>query len=104
MRGESAVRLVRYQRTESKKKRSIRREGSDWEGVDQPLFEKLREMRRTLAKERGVPPFVILGDRSLREIARLRPRSMTMLREVYGIGERKLADFGTTILNLVSGA
>ncbi|MEO8217713.1 MAG: DNA helicase RecQ [Acidobacteriota bacterium] len=106
LRGESAVRLVQLARKEPvrKKRRGAGREGQDWEGVDSALFEALREMRRTLAKERGVPPFVILGDRTLREIARLQPRSLTMLREVYGIGERKLTDFGSMILRIVAAS
>jgi ATP-dependent DNA helicase RecQ len=96
MRGEKSVRLVEIARKERRKK--SKSEGQEWEGVDRELFESLRQIRRALASSRGVPPYVILGDRSLREIARLKPRTLAELREVYGIGERKLADLGETIL------
>jgi ATP-dependent DNA helicase RecQ len=100
MRGEESVRLVEVARKERRKK--SKSEGAEWEGVDRSLFESLRTWRRALAAERGVPPYVILGDRSLREIARLRPQSLYQLRQVYGIGEAKLADFGESILREVS--
>jgi ATP-dependent DNA helicase RecQ len=100
MRGEQAIRLVEIARKERRKK--SKSEGQEWEGVDRDLFESLRRMRRALASSRGVPPYVILGDRSLREIARLRPTTLTQLREVYGIGEKKLADLGEEILRIVS--
>ncbi len=95
LRGEESVRLVQIAR---KKRRKSRSESESWEGVDQALFEALRKFRRELAASRGVPPYIILGDRSLRELARLRPQTLTQLREVYGIGDRKLLDLGERIL------
>lgn len=65
---------------------------------DLPLFEALRDMRRTLADAKGVPTFVILADSVLADIARQRPNSLEKLRQVRGIGEQKLAAFGDTIL------
>ncbi|MFZ2491805.1 MAG: DNA helicase RecQ [Thermoanaerobaculia bacterium] len=96
LRGEGEVRLVEPVRKEKRKRSKKETEG--WEGVDRDLFERLREMRRELASTRGVPPYVIFGDRTLREIARLRPQSLAELRDVYGIGDRKLADLGETVL------
>jgi ATP-dependent DNA helicase RecQ len=95
LRGEESVRLVQITRKQRRKSRS---ESESWEGVDQALFESLRKFRRELAASRGVPPYIILGDRSLRELARLRPQTLTQLREVYGIGDRKLSDLGERIL------
>ena len=99
LRGEEAVRLVQIAKKEKTRKSKV--ETSEWEGVDRELFEKLRAMRRSIASERKVPPYVILGDRSLREIARTRPGSLSQLRSIYGIGERKLADLGETILRTI---
>jgi ATP-dependent DNA helicase RecQ len=58
------------------------------------LFEALRGLRRTLAEERGVPPYVIFSDASLRDMARLRPTTLEQFREVKGVGEWKLQTFG----------
>ncbi|HJT18151.1 MAG TPA: DNA helicase RecQ, partial [Thermoanaerobaculia bacterium] len=99
LRGDEPVRLVQIARKE--RRRKSQSEAESWEGVDTALFESLRKFRRELATARGVPAYIILGDRSLREVARLRPRSLTELSEVYGIGEKKLADLGTKILAVV---
>ncbi len=99
LRGEENVRLVQIARKE--RRRKSKSESESWEGVDEALFESLRKFRRELAASRGVPPYIILGDRSLRELARLRPRTLTQLREVYGIGEKKLSDLGERILAVV---
>ena len=99
LRGEENVRLVQIAR-----KQARRRADDSWIGVDQSLFESLRKFRRELAAARGVPPYIILGDRSLREVARLRPKSLAQLRDVYGIGDKKLADLGERILAVVNSA
>jgi len=99
LRGEEQVRLVQIARKEKRKK--AKPEAESWEGVDESLFESLRKFRRELASARGVPPYIILGDRALREVARARPQTLTELREVYGIGDKKLADFGQGILDVV---
>ncbi|HVS33646.1 MAG TPA: DNA helicase RecQ [Thermoanaerobaculia bacterium] len=101
LRGEESVRLIQIARKEKRKK--SRSEAESWEGVDGALFESLRALRRELASARGVPPYVILGDRSLREIARSRPRTLVELREIYGIGDKKLADLGERIMALMQG-
>jgi ATP-dependent DNA helicase RecQ len=100
LRGEETVRLVQIARKE--RRRKSKSESESWEGVDTALFESLRKFRRDLATARGVPAYIILGDRSLREVARLRPQTLTQLAEVYGIGEKKLADLGERILGVVS--
>ncbi|MGZ5493288.1 MAG: DNA helicase RecQ [Thermoanaerobaculia bacterium] len=100
LRGEENVRLVQIARKQKRKK--SKSESESWEGVDQNLFESLRTFRRELAASRGVPPYIILGDRSLREVARLRPQTLTELRDVYGIGDKKLVDLGEKILAVVT--
>ncbi len=91
MRGEREVRLVQPQ---IKTARKTYVEEASWEGVDRGLFEHLRTVRREVAKERGVPAFVVFGDVTLRGMARLRPSSREALRSVRGVGDRKLKDFG----------
>jgi ATP-dependent DNA helicase RecQ len=62
--------------------------------VDATLFDRLRNLRRRLARERGVPPYLIFGDRTLQELAALRPTTLDELRGIRGIGQAKLADLG----------
>jgi ATP-dependent DNA helicase RecQ len=69
--------------------------------VDVPLFEALRARRLELARERGVPPYVIFHDRTLREIAQRRPASEGELQGINGIGEKKLAEFGDHFLAVI---
>jgi ATP-dependent DNA helicase RecQ len=69
--------------------------------VDPGLRERLREWRRAMAKEQGVPAFVIMHDTSLDELCRIRPRSLTELRQVHGFGEHKTELYGPHILTVL---
>jgi ATP-dependent DNA helicase RecQ len=75
-----------------------RAEAESWNDVDRDLFERLRAVRLSLARDRGVPPYVIFHDATLREMARVRPGSLDALRSVKGIGARKADDLGETFL------
>ncbi len=61
---------------------------------DETLFDRLRKLRKRLADERGVPAYVILGDNTLRQMARDYPVTVSGLGGIGGIGERKAAEFG----------
>jgi len=78
------------------------RADSGWDGVDRGLFEALRELRRAVADERSVPPFVIFGDMTLRELARVRPVTPEAFLSVKGVGERKQADLGERFVGLIA--
>jgi ATP-dependent DNA helicase RecQ len=71
--------------------------------VDAGLRERLREWRRTTAKEQCVAAFVVLHDTTLDEICRKQPSSPSALLGVSGIGEQKLARYGRQILEVISG-
>ena len=58
------------------------------------LWEKLRSLRLEIARNQGIPPFIILHDSTLREMARVLPRTIEEMGEVSGIGERKLELYG----------
>jgi len=68
------------------------------------LFEALRGRRLELARGQGVPPYVVASDRSLREIAVLRPRSVDDLLQVHGIGEAKAEKYGRVWLDIVASS
>jgi ATP-dependent DNA helicase RecQ len=76
-------------------------EAESWDGVDRGLFDRLRAVRLEIARARGVPPYVIFHDTTLREMARLKPRSMDALRAVYGVGMRKADDLGALFLDAI---
>jgi ATP-dependent DNA helicase RecQ len=85
------------------KARTTQADADDWEGVDRDLFERLRKWRRRVAEARGKPAWTILDDKALRAIAREKPSSPAALLRCKGIGEKRLADFGSAILDLVAG-
>ncbi len=95
MRGRLAVSLL--QAKESKSSRT-RIEEASWRNVDEATFESLRQLRREIAAERGVPPFVILHDSTLRDLASVRPTTVDALRHIRGIGEKKRTDFGSRLI------
>jgi ATP-dependent DNA helicase RecQ len=65
---------------------------------DELLFDRLRALRRKLADERGLPAYIVFSDVSLREMARTYPNTSTEFRQVPGVGEQKMKDFGETFL------
>ena len=68
---------------------------------DPGLVENLREWRRNMAREQKVPAFVVLHDSTLGELCRRRPTTLTGLRQVPGIGERKAEVYGAAILQVL---
>jgi ATP-dependent DNA helicase RecQ len=83
----------------SERARSFVDEGAPY---DRALFEALRTWRRAEAEERGVPPYVIFSDKTLRELARSRPTTRYELRGIYGIGDAKLEAFGDAVIELIT--
>ncbi|HZO92199.1 MAG TPA: DNA helicase RecQ [Candidatus Baltobacteraceae bacterium] len=76
---------------------------SDDETYDRDLFARLRTLRREIAGERDVPPYVVFSDAVLRAMARAIPRTPAQLRAISGVGEKKLADFGARFLEAIAG-
>jgi len=69
---------------------------------DEALFEKLRGLRKQLADERGVPPYIVFSDVSLRQMARFYPANERELSRVSGVGDRKLREFGEVFLREIA--
>jgi ATP-dependent DNA helicase RecQ len=95
LRGEADVRLVQTSNA------AIGDGSEDWLGVDRELFEALRTWRREAAAARNVAPFVIFSDRTLREIAAVRPSSVDWLRSIAGIGEVRLREHGQELMQVI---
>lgn len=68
---------------------------------DNELFERLRELRRDLAEEQGVPPFVIFSDKTLYSMCEIIPTSLTEMLDVKGVGENKLEKYGELFLDIL---
>ncbi|MFM7035756.1 MAG: DNA helicase RecQ [Planctomycetia bacterium] len=100
MRGERDVVLLRPRVGRAK---TAKADADDWSGVDRDLFERLRSWRRRVADARGKPAWTVLDDKALRAIAREKPGSPAALLRCKGIGEKRLADLGAAILDIVAG-
>ena len=102
MKGQRSVRLMQpVRRKKGEKAAKSEVDTASWEGVDEQLFEALRDLRRQLAQERGVPPYIIFSDATLRELARVRPSTLEKMHLIYGVGEAKLRDLGERFLQVI---
>jgi len=70
-------------------------------GADEGLWQALRALRKQLAENQDVPPYVILHDTVLMEMVQHRPQTHAQLRQIAGIGERKLAQYGDEFLAVI---
>jgi ATP-dependent DNA helicase RecQ len=94
--------LARQRRpTKDRLPKRARVESESWQDVDRDLFERLRALRLDIARARGVPPYVIFHDTTLRDMARLKPTTIDALRHVYGVGDRKARDLGEAFLAVI---
>ncbi|MBW4031050.1 MAG: DNA helicase RecQ [Acidobacteria bacterium] len=76
--------------------------GSELPDEARPLFERLREWRAGVAREQGVPAYIVFGDATLRGIALTRPSSLEQLGTISGVGEKKLESYGVGVLDVVA--
>jgi len=75
--------------------------GVDAAGLAKPM---LRRLRAELAKAYNVPPYVIFPDRTLTEMALIRPHTSSQLLEISGVGQTKLERYGDEFLGAISNA
>lgn len=86
---------------ETPKARKVVRRQGDIE-CDEILFNRLRELRKKLADEKKVPAYVIFGDATLRQMAREYPQGDEAMAGIFGMGEKKRAEFGETFAREIS--
>jgi DNA helicase-2/ATP-dependent DNA helicase PcrA len=77
---------------------------ADLAAADESLFEALREWRRRVADETGMPPYIVFSDRTLVAVATTRPTTMGALARVSGVGPKKLDDYGADVIDIVRSA
>ena len=68
---------------------------------DKKLFEYLRKIRKNLADEQGYPPYIVLSDKSLHELTRMKPTTLQAFGHISGIGEFKIKKYGDTFINAI---
>ncbi len=100
LRGEISL-LARKQQKAQKLSTGSKKNQSELRSMDEPLFEALRALRTKLAEQQGVPPYVIFGDASLIEMARLRPADAESFKYISGVGEVKLKRYGELFLQVI---
>ena len=99
LKGESGVEIVRPPATERRRARA----SAPADAVDDPLFDVLRGVRRDLAREAQVPPYVIFHDATLRAMAAARPTDRHALAAIPGVGARKLDSYGDAFIQAIAG-
>ena len=87
--------VVHAQRLHITKKTSTRSES-------QELFERLRQLRKKLADEQGFPPYIILSDQSLHELAAVKPKNIEQFGQIHGIGDFKKKKYGEVFLKEIN--
>jgi superfamily II DNA helicase RecQ len=96
LRPEAGERPVQERSKEDKEKWRELLEEADW-----PLFNTLRDWRNNLAREEGIPPYVICTNRQLAVIAHRRPANLHKLSAIEGMGKAKLERYGAALLQIV---
>src|SRR4051812_45374453 len=96
LKGEETVELV----IPPKRQRRSRKSG-EANPIGDPLFEALRACRSALAKEAGVPPYVVFHDSTLREMSALKPETLAALGRVSGVGAAKLERYGAAFVEVI---
>jgi len=104
LRGEVSPVLIKLLVAAKKKEitqKGRRKKQEEWAEVDQELFQVIRRKRAELARNQGVPAFVIFGDKSLREMARIKPVTKEDFAAVYGVGDHKLRVYAEAFIGAI---
>ena len=90
-------------RAAKSEKKAAAKVAGELEGSDGALFQRLRTLRARIARIQGVPAYVVFSDKTLRELAVTRPRTLAELRNVSGVGTAKADRYGKQILAEIHG-
>ena len=103
LRGEKMVRLRKDASAKPRARSAAQREEFVVDAKDEALWETLRQCRRDLAEEAGVPPYVIFHDATLKEMLHRRPTSPEEMLAIHGVGQAKLERYGEVFLDALRG-
>jgi ATP-dependent DNA helicase RecQ len=101
---DGSRRVMLRREPERRAKVSKQRAGAELPDAARGLFERLREWRAGVAREQGVPAYIVFGDATLRGIAVTKPTSLEQLGTISGVGEKKLEAYGDGVLEVVAAA
>ncbi len=101
LRGQREVWLTQSHQAPPVFKTSQTPEDSSLPPVHTGLFQELRRLRKYLADQQGVPPYIIFADSSLKDMARYRPHSLASLEHITGVTEKKLEQYGRTVVQRI---
>ena len=87
--------------TKRKRQEQLPDSSTQMQTADQQLFEKLRELRRTIANEIKKPAYIVLSDKSLQSLTMVKPTNLLLFGNCFGIGEHKKNLFGERFVDLI---
>lgn len=103
LRGERTVHLREEPEKPQRSRPSRRTAAQELEPAAAELFEKLRQWRAAVAREQGAPAYIVFSDATLRDIAVAKPTDEAVLGTISGVGDKKLARYGTAVIDVVRG-
>jgi ATP-dependent DNA helicase RecQ len=104
LRGELTPVLVKPLVAAKKKEitqKGRRKKEEEWAEIDPELFQVIRRKRAELARNQGVPAFIIFGDKALRDMARIKPTTREAFASVYGVGDYKLRTYAEAFIEVI---
>jgi len=108
LRGETQLKLaksrLKYGEAQQEKKtraKKLSKKITQDQSYDKSLFEKLRYVRKELALKNGVPPYIIFSDAALVDMSAKLPVNEEQFLNIYGVGEKKLADYGPQFMEAI---
>ena len=105
LKGEQTVWMAEAPKAEALTKRALKKARAAEQPVasdaDEALFQALRNLRKRIADEQGVPPYVVFADTALRAMSHARPQNLDAFAEIPGVGSAKLARYGEAFVQAI---
>ncbi len=99
LQGLAEFAILKFREKEKTKKTSS--SSASTASANSPLFEKLRSLRKELAQRQNLPPYMVFSDKTLQEMCRHLPVTLTSMREISGVGESKLDRYGVEFVQVI---
>lgn len=100
IKGQHTVELKKERLTIQKAEQ--KRKVTFFDDYDVEMYDKLRDLRKEIALENGIPPYIVFSDKTLKDLSNKQPQSKEEMLEVHGIGEVKFERYGVQFLELMS--